>query len=190
MEASFGERFDDVRVHDSEASYTLASSLNARAVTIGTDIFFDRAQYEPGLPSGDALLAHELAHVLQHRDGELAAGTAGRWAYLGKESWHVPGWSPHEMKVWTGTRQAEWRGELDEADDDETYADSLQGFLRAATEPGLIGKTSHPLGVADYYNDIKRPPTHGEVMEFLKALYGLGKDLDLTPNWLWAVGRT
>src|SRR5262249_833574 len=43
----------------------LAASLNARAFTIGQDIAFGLGEYRPGTPVGDALIAHELAHVVQ-----------------------------------------------------------------------------------------------------------------------------
>jgi hypothetical protein len=187
MESSFGESFHDVRVHDSEGAHSIARSLDARAVTVGTDIYFDRGRFKPGGAAGDALIAHELAHVVQYRNGRLSPETAGRWENLGSEGWSVPGWGQHKSTVWTGS-ESEWRGVLDEADNDEVYTESLQGFLRAACDPGMIGRKSHQLGWPDYHNDVKRAPTRAEIMEFLKALYGLGEDLDLSPNWMFGSG--
>ncbi|MEH1128258.1 DUF4157 domain-containing protein [Micromonospora sp. CPCC 206061] len=187
MESSFGESFDDVRVHDSEGAHSIAQSLDARAVTVGTDIYFDRGRFKPGGATGDSLIAHELAHVVQYRNGQMSPETAGRWQNLGSEGWSVPGWGRHQSTVWVGS-EAEWRGVLDEADNDEVYTESLQGFLRAACDPGMIGRKNHELGWPDYHNDVKRAPTRAEIMEFLKALYGLGEDLDLSPNWLFGSG--
>lgn len=63
-----------VRIHADTEAARLAASLSARAFTVGTDVFFGRGEYQPGLPSGRRLLAHELAHVLQ-QSGRTAAHT-------------------------------------------------------------------------------------------------------------------
>ena len=52
----------------------LTSSLNARAFTVGTDVGFAAGEYKPGTLIGDALIAHELAHVVQQ--GELSRNNA------------------------------------------------------------------------------------------------------------------
>jgi len=62
MEARFGHSFGDVLVH-SDAPDT----LNARAFAFGHHLGFSHGQYAPGTPSGDHLIAHELAHVVQAR---------------------------------------------------------------------------------------------------------------------------
>ncbi len=65
MESRFGFDFSQVRVHtDSEASES-AIAVNARAYTSGINIAFKAGQYAPGTTDGRALLAHELAHVVQ-----------------------------------------------------------------------------------------------------------------------------
>lgn len=69
MRAAFGTSFSDVRVHTGSRSAALAAELNARAFTIGRDVVFGAGEYRPGTPVGDALIAHELAHVMQQRDG-------------------------------------------------------------------------------------------------------------------------
>ena len=65
MEISFGQDFSGVRVHTSRQAAESARALGARAYTVGSDIVFASGQYAPGIPAGDRLLAHELAHVLQ-----------------------------------------------------------------------------------------------------------------------------
>ena len=68
MEASFGTDFSDVRVH-TDASSAPVASLNARAYTKGSDIYFNAGQYNPESQEGRRLLGHELAHVVQQRSG-------------------------------------------------------------------------------------------------------------------------
>ena len=69
MENAFSFDFASVRVHTGGAAHDAAAALGARALTAGTDILFRADQYQPGTPSGDRLLAHELAHVVQQARG-------------------------------------------------------------------------------------------------------------------------
>jgi len=67
LEAASGIALDEVRVHDDERSERLNRQLQARAFTIGNDIFFRRGTYEPASTGGRRLLGHELGHVVQQR---------------------------------------------------------------------------------------------------------------------------
>lgn len=69
MEAAFGDRFDDVRIHTDDEADRLNRSVSAKAFTTGTDIFFS----SKASPSDGGLLAHELAHVVQQR-GSVSSG--------------------------------------------------------------------------------------------------------------------
>ncbi len=73
MGGVLGRELSQVRVHDDSAGALVAGELGARAVTVGEHIAFAPGEYRPGTPVGDALLAHELAHVGQQAD----AGAAG-----------------------------------------------------------------------------------------------------------------
>jgi len=65
MESAFGSDFSSVRVHDDGGAWGLSSQLNARAFTVGNNVAFGAGEYKPGTLVGDALIAHELAHVVQ-----------------------------------------------------------------------------------------------------------------------------
>ncbi|MEM7062107.1 MAG: DUF4157 domain-containing protein [Cyanobacteria bacterium P01_B01_bin.77] len=67
MEAAFGTSFSDVRVHESPQ----AQSIGAAAYTQGKDIHFAPGQYSPNSLDGQALLGHELTHVIQQRAGRV-----------------------------------------------------------------------------------------------------------------------
>jgi hypothetical protein len=67
MEGVLRQDFSRVRVHTGAEAAALAAHLSARAVTMGEDIAFAPGEYRPGTPVGDAILAHELAHVVQQR---------------------------------------------------------------------------------------------------------------------------
>jgi len=63
----------DVRVHTDDTADKLNRSVSARAFATGTDVYFAKGEYNPGSASGDKLIAHELAHVVQQR-GSAAGG--------------------------------------------------------------------------------------------------------------------
>ena len=71
MGRAFGHDFTNVRIHTNTDADAAVTSVNARAFTIGSDIAFANGEYAPGTLIGDALLAHELAHVVQ-QDGAVA----------------------------------------------------------------------------------------------------------------------
>lgn len=77
MESAFGQSFGDVRVHTGSSAAEWSSTLAARAFTVGTDVAFDRGEYQPSTIEGDLLIAHELAHVAQQRGGGVTAQKSG-----------------------------------------------------------------------------------------------------------------
>jgi hypothetical protein len=64
-ESRFDADFSRTRVHTGPIATKTARSLNARAFTLGRDIFFNSGEFQPGKASGKRLLAHELTHALQ-----------------------------------------------------------------------------------------------------------------------------
>jgi hypothetical protein len=117
METRLGHSFADVRVHSDARAAGDARALGARAFAVGRDVVFGARQFAPGTPAGRALLAHELAHVVQQRGpgegdparAEAEAARAGR-AVVGGRSF--------APAVRTGPQvalQAEGEGETAEA---------------------------------------------------------------------------
>ena len=60
-----GYDFSQVRVHTDAKAAESAREVNALAYTVGRDIVFAEAQYNPHTTEGKRLLAHELQHVTQ-----------------------------------------------------------------------------------------------------------------------------
>ena len=67
FEPRFGYDFSQVRVHTSASAAEAASSVNARAFTLGRDIVFGSGQFAPETVEGQRLLAHELTHIVQQK---------------------------------------------------------------------------------------------------------------------------
>lgn len=72
MESSFGTDFSSVRVHSDSSK---APEVGALAYTQGTDIHFAPGQFKPETSSGQQLLGHELAHVVQQSEGRVQPTT-------------------------------------------------------------------------------------------------------------------
>jgi hypothetical protein len=76
MERALGADFGAVVIHDDTRADALNRVLQARAFTIGRDIFFRQGEYRPGSARGRQVLSHELAHVVQQGGDQVpSAGT-------------------------------------------------------------------------------------------------------------------
>ena len=67
MEAALGTDFSDVRIHVGSE----ASAIGALAFTCGSNIYFAPNHFAPETRRGRLLLGHELAHVIQQRQGRV-----------------------------------------------------------------------------------------------------------------------
>lgn len=65
MERGFDADFSRVHIHSDSNAAQMSRELQARAFTVGNDIYFNEGQYQPGSSEGKRLLAHELTHTIQ-----------------------------------------------------------------------------------------------------------------------------
>jgi hypothetical protein len=63
-----------VRIHDDKPAARSAEAVGAHAYTVGRDVVFGAGRYAPHTAAGHALLAHELAHVVQQSSTPYAGG--------------------------------------------------------------------------------------------------------------------
>ncbi|HEY6724387.1 MAG TPA: DUF4157 domain-containing protein [Polyangiaceae bacterium] len=75
MGKAMGQDFSGVRIHNDSKAADLARGHNAKAFTVGRHVAFGAGEYRPGTPVGDALIAHELAHVVQQGASEPTASS-------------------------------------------------------------------------------------------------------------------
>jgi ribosomal protein S18 acetylase RimI-like enzyme len=71
MESAFNTSFADVKVHEGNH----VGSVGAIAYTQGNHIHFAPGRFNPETHSGQALIGHELAHVVQQRQGRVKPTT-------------------------------------------------------------------------------------------------------------------
>ncbi len=79
MGQAFGADFSGVAVH---AASPAADELGALAFARGDELHFGAGQYQPETTAGRELIGHELAHVVQQREGRVAATTQAKGAAL------------------------------------------------------------------------------------------------------------
>jgi hypothetical protein len=77
MQRRFRHDFSSVRVYVGNESAAANRALNSQAFTLGQHIVFGQDQYAPHRPAGRALLAHELAHVVQTTATDSARFSVG-----------------------------------------------------------------------------------------------------------------
>lgn len=69
FEPRFRYDFGNVRIHTGTQANETATSIHARAFTLGHDVVFAEGEHDPQSESGKHLLAHELTHVIQQGAG-------------------------------------------------------------------------------------------------------------------------
>jgi len=84
--ADFGQRLGidlaGVRVHTDATTSAITHALGVTAFTFGRDIFFAAGAYQPQSRKGRHVIAHEVAHVAQHRG---SAPRSARELVVGRE---------------------------------------------------------------------------------------------------------
>jgi N-acetylmuramidase/Domain of unknown function (DUF4157)/Lipase (class 3) len=70
LEEHFNVNLENVRIHSDENAHRLAKDLNANAATIGENIVLS----ENASTSDKELIGHEIAHVIQQREGRVSTG--------------------------------------------------------------------------------------------------------------------
>lgn len=65
MESRMNSDFSKVNIHTGSEAVQMNRELGARAFTVGSDIYFNKGEYQPASTEGKKLLAHELTHTLQ-----------------------------------------------------------------------------------------------------------------------------
>lgn len=111
MEPRFGSDFSNVRLHTGSDATRMNKSLNARAFTHGSDIYFNEGNYNPDTSNGKRLIAHELTHTIQQgavqKKGKVrtSSGTSGRHV---QRSWYGDAWNAVSDAA---SGAAEWVGD-------------------------------------------------------------------------------
>lgn len=85
MESRFGLDFSQVRIHTGDYAAQLSRGLNAKAFTVGSNIYFNTGNFSPESSDGRYLLAHELTHTVQQ--GAVHQGAVRHSPAAGRHTW-------------------------------------------------------------------------------------------------------
>jgi hypothetical protein len=172
METRLGHSFAAVRVHSDACAAGEAKALGARAFAVGRDVVFGARQFAPGTPAGRALLAHELAHVVQQRaPGEGDAAQAETEA--ARAGWAVAGGRSFAPAVRTGPQVALQAEDEPAAPAEPTAVRDVPAIRRAFEEEQIsftrdrIEAATHSIrrGVAELskLKEVDRPPLRTKI---------------------------
>lgn len=76
MTPTLGCDLSHVQIHNGAKGEQVAEQHNARAVTLGGQIYFGRGEYQPKSSEGQQVLTHEVAHAIQQTKSGPVASTA------------------------------------------------------------------------------------------------------------------
>ncbi len=77
MESKIGADFSGVRIHTDANAVQMSKEMGAKAFTHGSDVYFNKGNYQPDSKAGKHLLAHELTHTVQ-QGGAALKGKRGQ----------------------------------------------------------------------------------------------------------------
>jgi len=77
METALGVDLGGVRIHTGPQAARASQDISAAAFTHGQNIYFGAGRYQPDTIDGKRLLAHELTHTIQQRNGAVATARDG-----------------------------------------------------------------------------------------------------------------
>ncbi len=158
MEPRFGQDFRGVRVHRDAAASELTERVHAKAFTVGKDVFFRRGHFEPNSEQGKRLIAHELTHVVQQREGMRSV----QRELLQREELEAP---PAQSAQAAPAEQAATEEEALLANDEMYLEAHARGFKMAVN-----GTT---------YKSWKDPALEAFVLYFLRRYIGGSRDAAL-----------
>jgi hypothetical protein len=89
MEGRLGHSFADVRVHTDAHAKASARAVQADAYTTGRHVVFPTDRFDPRSPRGKRMLAHELTHVIQQREGAVPSTSPAGGITVSQPSDHL-----------------------------------------------------------------------------------------------------
>ncbi|WP_367133694.1 MULTISPECIES: eCIS core domain-containing protein [Streptomyces] len=189
MESHHGHDFSRVRVHTDAHADASARLIGAAAYTAGRHVVFAAGHYRPATPRGRALIAHELAHVIQQElsvrpDGPLYVQRSGRLGFLGDLFTQGPleafsrmfgegEFKPEELQSYLGKLRRTGKPEGDY--DSDNKARAVVALWAAGSPSVALDPQLKRLLVRDLYDGVV---SRGDAQAILTILEGsLGPDL-------------
>lgn len=160
MEGQMGADLTGARVHADAEAGQAATSLGARAFTVGQDMFFAPGEYQPQSAQGQRLIAHELTHTIQQAGGTAGARRVQRALGAEKASkvktTDEPG--PLEEVTLLEDKKKEWSIDLaGTGPDREIHVPKLELPKIAGALKGAKGGEATPASATDTFPLLNKP---------------------------------
>ncbi len=149
MEGQFAADFSQVNIHTGSSAQQISKQLQAKAFTVGQDIYFDQNQYQPETREGKHLLAHELAHTLQQgptvRRQSMPKGPNGRpLGFFPTAEQEAYDQLSYEIREWDKVVERLAKGELDDRDmANARLMDRITGLTTAEVNTLITNVQAH-----------------------------------------------
>ena len=185
FEPRMGLDLGRVKVHSDAQTAALTRQINARAFTLGSDIYFDAGQFAPESFDGKKLLAHELAHVAQQGSAEDSDQQRGNQRLFSKKDIRI---QRRELASLTGDYEGiavksftieEWQTFLKSADEFKK-AIALNAFMAKSLDRTVFDQDADRTDRATQAAILDKmlKPTEPECVDLMCALLST-KGLDL-----------
>ena len=186
MTSALGYDVSGARIHTDGAAAEAAKQLNALAFALGADIYFAEGRFAPGSAQGDELIAHELAHVVQHTEGRLPSASEGLQTSAPGDAAELEAESMARDAVETlsfETSEAAFsQGAESEMGLDNPAAEPATGQGSNAFDAPTIDSTSVSLETAPAMRDAVDAAVGMLPEEIRFSLAGMGVEVDLPQN--------
>jgi hypothetical protein len=186
MESRFGMDFSQVRIHTGDYASQLSRDLNAKAFTVGSDIYFKAGNFSPESSEGRYLLAHELTHTVQQ--GAAQQGAVEQSPTASRHTWTLAApmlqCSFEDEPVSSGNNAdtlvtriqgilREWKSECQEGVNDFVHAElaaAIDGLASGSWPTFLLALVGNTIWAATAFV----PPIAGARVVFAVSMAGIG----------------
>ena len=187
MGEAMGADFSTVKVHADSQADRLNQSIQAKAFTTGSDIFFRQGAYKPDSKGGQGLIAHELTHVVQQNGGSVQRThqIPTREGQDGNAKTSIPFVRPGKHNE-QGERTADGRESSEEVRDESKTGELIikgnagdNAIIQRKGNVALMTQVKKIEGVAEWNRKINMPKIFGG-NPTLKQLFDAMKSYDAT----------
>ena len=173
MEPRFAHDFSGVRVHTDHAAAASAQALGALAYTTGDDVVFADGSYRPNTRQGRHLIAHELTHVVQQRNGLDRSGTVRRkgvtfGGFIGN-LFHFWAYSPETLQAYL--RVLDQTGDIEDDDDSDDKARQIVKEWKVGGSPYVITEQRKALMIREMQSGFTGDDDELAILELLERSY-------------------
>ena len=169
FEPRFGHDFSRVRVHRDAPARQSARDVHAAAYTVGQSIVFGQGQYAPDTTTGRALLAHELAHVVQQ--GAAAPAVLRRRGFFEQLAGLFAGDDFDDETLATYLEQLRRTQRIEDFTDSDNKARAVVNEWKDGDSPHVLTEDVKALLIREMLSGVTGDDDEKAILELLERAY-------------------